>query len=989
MATNTVSRTLPRALKRARCTASTQQTRRVATAAAAVDYHDPAPEYIPPPPLPTTRPSRADTIRDAKPFSAFLTDTHARQHDYLRISLTEKCNLRCLYCMPEEGIALSPPTTQLTTPEIIYISQLFVNQGVTKIRLTGGEPTVRKDILELMRRIGDLRSAGLKELALTTNGISLWRKLDSMVEAGLTGLNISLDTLDPFQFTLLTRRQGFDAVMKSINRVQEMNRAGANIKLKINCVMMRGLNSEQLLPFVEMTREQDIEVRFIEYMPFGGNKWSENKMLPYEEMLAMIKAVHPEFHRVPDRTKSETSKTWQVPGFVGRVGFITSMTEDFCGTCNRLRITSDGNLKVCLHGETEVSLRDLIRKDHGGEPMDDVAFDAIRQIELDRRKGMDGQLSGGEEGWISKERQLLEFIGAAVKRKKERHAGMGELENMRNRPMILIGERATSSRPSSLRRPFSSALSQPWSRIPTHLFSNYPGTASHARYFSTSNRRQSDDTENAGLASRFGFQSLTGLFADEAPRGRYSRPRAETPTPAPKVDELKPDVRNSKPSPKLEETKPGVRNAKPLTGVWKGRSSDEPADQAFFQSAHVAQSSPTVTKSAEGSSATRQTITPAPVAYAPIQVDESRGPKSEDTGKLAVNGRVERDSLAFRRPRSGRDLRPHVQSTRDAAADDYHRAKEEGVLPRPRAPRSLKPRAGRSREVVPDPFAQPSGQRPVVATSKLEPGTRDGAWGLSEDAMQTIDSMNDPHGAPPAISEQEPPAVTVDPEIARTSMRSTSPASEPAKLTHVTSSGEAHMVDVGAKPDTRRVAVAVAYVRFSNPEAFRLIYENSNKKGDVLGTARIAGIMAAKRTSDLIPLCHPIAISKVEVEVNLRAVGGGQSAFTRKRNTNGVVELQAVVETVGPTGVEMEALSAVTGAALTVYDMCKAVDKSMEIAQTRVVYKSGGRSIDHKHPEWARDVGMLWFKKRNLEIPVQVYAEEKKHKKQELDVEDS
>ncbi|KAK4969191.1 hypothetical protein LTR42_009470 [Elasticomyces elasticus] len=940
MATNTVSRTLPRALKRARCTASTQQTRRVATAAAAVDYHDPAPEYIPPPPLPTTRPSRADTIRDAKPFSAFLTDTHARQHDYLRISLTEKCNLRCLYCMPEEGIALSPPTTQLTTPEIIYISQLFVNQGVTKIRLTGGEPTVRKDILELMRRIGDLRSAGLKELALTTNGISLWRKLDSMVEAGLTGLNISLDTLDPFQFTLLTRRQGFDAVMKSINRVQEMNRAGANIKLKINCVMMRGLNSEQLLPFVEMTREQDIEVRFIEYMPFGGNKWSENKMLPYEEMLAMIKAVHPEFHRVPDRTKSETSKTWQVPGFVGRVGFITSMTEDFCGTCNRLRITSDGNLKVCLHGETEVSLRDLIRKDHGGEPMDDVAFDAIRQIELDRRKGMDGQLSGGEEGWISKERQLLEFIGAAVKRKKERHAGMGELENMRNRPMILIGG-------------------------------------------------QSDDTENAGLASRFGFQSLTGLFADEAPRGRYSRPRAETPTPAPKVDELKPDVRNSKPSPKLEETKPGVRNAKPLTGVWKGRSSDEPADQAFFQSAHVAQSSPTVTKSAEGSSATRQTITPAPVAYAPIQVDESRGPKSEDTGKLAVNGRVERDSLAFRRPRSGRDLRPHVQSTRDAAADDYHRAKEEGVLPRPRAPRSLKPRAGRSREVVPDPFAQPSGQRPVVATSKLEPGTRDGAWGLSEDAMQTIDSMNDPHGAPPAISEQEPPAVTVDPEIARTSMRSTSPASEPAKLTHVTSSGEAHMVDVGAKPDTRRVAVAVAYVRFSNPEAFRLIYENSNKKGDVLGTARIAGIMAAKRTSDLIPLCHPIAISKVEVEVNLRAVGGGQSAFTRKRNTNGVVELQAVVETVGPTGVEMEALSAVTGAALTVYDMCKAVDKSMEIAQTRVVYKSGGRSIDHKHPEWARDVGMLWFKKRNLEIPVQVYAEEKKHKKQELDVEDS
>ncbi|KAK3624336.1 hypothetical protein LTR56_021054 [Elasticomyces elasticus] len=454
------------------------------------------------------------------------------------------------------------------------------------------------------------------------------------------------------------------------------------------------------------------------------------------------------------------------------------------------------------------------------------------------------------------------------------------------------------------------------------------------------------------------------------------------PVPLPKVEEPKPDVRNAKPSPKLEETKPDVRNAKPLTGVWKDRSSDEPADQAFFQSAHVAQSSPTVTKSAEGSSATRQTITPAPVAYAPIQVDETRGPKSEDPGKSAVKGRVERDSLAFRRVSRGRDLRPHVQSTRDAAADDYHRAKVEGVLPRPRAPRSLKPRAGRSREVVPDPFARPSGQRAVVATSKLEPGTQDGAWGLSEDAMETIDSMNDPHGAPPAISELEPPAVTARPE---TSMRPTPPASEPAKLTHLTSSGEAHMVDVGAKADTRRVAVAVAQVRFANPEPFRLIFENSNKKGDVLGTARIAGIMAAKRTSDLIPLCHPIAISKVEVKATLRAVGGGQFPFTRRRNKYGAIELQVVVETVGPTGVEMEALSAVNGAALTVYDMCKAVDKNMEIAGVRVVYKTGGRSGTHAVDEWAvsDDVGRAWFESRGLATPDYVGALERTRKGRE------
>ena len=339
--------------------------------------------------------------------------------------------------MPEEGVQLSPNKDILTSAEIYYLSALFVNQGVNKIRLTGGEPTVRSDIVPLMQQIGSLRRNGLKELALTTNAISLHRKLDAMVEAGLTGVNISLDTLDPFEFQLLTRRQGFDAVMKSINRIQEMNKVGAGVKLKINAVVMRGLNDHQILPFVEKTRDEDIEVRFIEYMPFGGNKWSKKKMLPYSEMLDMIREKYPNIGRMKD-ARNDTSKTYQIPGFKGRVGFITSMTHNFCGTCNRLRITSDGNLKVCLHGNTEVSLRDIMRQDHGGEPMDEAAFEAIRQLELDRRQRTDLQFDG-EEGWMSKEQQLLGVIGAAVKRKKAKHAGMGELENMKNRPMILIG----------------------------------------------------------------------------------------------------------------------------------------------------------------------------------------------------------------------------------------------------------------------------------------------------------------------------------------------------------------------------------------------------------------------------------------------------------------------------------------------------------------------------------------------------------------------
>lgn len=386
-----------------------------------------------PPPV-QFKPSRFKRINEAKPFSSFLTDTYARKHDYLRISITEKCNLRCVYCMPEEGVPQSAPSHLLTTPEILLLSDLFVSQGVTKIRLTGGEPTVRKDIVPLMQQIGSLRSSGLKELCLTTNGISLWRKLDAMAEAGLTGVNLSLDTLDPWQFQIMTRRKGFDAVQRSINRILEMNAVGAGIKLKINCVVMRGINDREILDFIELGREKDIEVRFIEYMPFDGNKWSEGKMLPFQEMLDRIKVKYPSTEKVRDH-KNDTSKTFKVPGFVGKFGFITSMTENFCGSCNRLRITSDGNIKVCLFDNGEVSLRDILRESNNGNPIDEEAYDAMKQIEMDRRQGR----TTGALGLLHNERKLLDVIGVAVKGKKEKHAGIGELANMKNRPMILIG----------------------------------------------------------------------------------------------------------------------------------------------------------------------------------------------------------------------------------------------------------------------------------------------------------------------------------------------------------------------------------------------------------------------------------------------------------------------------------------------------------------------------------------------------------------------
>lgn len=335
---------------------------------------------------------------------------------------------------------LSAPSSLLTTPEIILLASTFVSQGVTKIRLTGGEPTVRPDILPLMQQLGALRPHGLRELCLTTNGVALHRKLEPMVEAGLTGVNLSLDTLDPWQYQIMTRRRGFDAVQRSIARLHELNRAGADVRFKINCVVMRGVNDREILDFVDMTREKDVEVRFIEYMPFDGNKWSQGKMFSYDEMLDLIRARYPSLQKVQDH-KNDTSKTWRIPGFAGRLGFVTSMTHNFCGTCNRLRITSDGNLKVCLFGNEEVSLRDIVREVNGGLPIDQEALARLRKVAMDHQLPAVSRTGDSAQHLMltPNTTQLLRVIGAAVKRKEAGHAGMDNLEHMKNRPMILIG----------------------------------------------------------------------------------------------------------------------------------------------------------------------------------------------------------------------------------------------------------------------------------------------------------------------------------------------------------------------------------------------------------------------------------------------------------------------------------------------------------------------------------------------------------------------
>ncbi|KOC59289.1 Molybdenum cofactor biosynthesis protein 1 [Habropoda laboriosa] len=325
-----------------------------------------------------------------------LTDLFGRRHTYLRISITERCNLRCLYCMPAEGVKLTKNDGILRIEEIIKIAHLFVNEGVSKIRLTGGEPTVRKDIVDIIAGLKQL--SGLKQVAITTNGLTLTRQLPSLQRAGLDAINISLDTLKENRFEQFTRRKGWSRVMAAIDLAIQL---GYN-PVKVNCVVMKGFNVDEIVDFVNLTKDRPIDVRFIEYMPFQGNEWNENKMVSFKVMKKLIRDTYPELQRLSNEY-NDTSKAYHVPGFTGQIGFITSMSEHFCSSCNRLRITADGNLKVCLfEGKGEVSLRDAIR--NGAS--DDI---------------------------------LKEMIGAAVQRKKKQHAGMINLSQMENRPMILIG----------------------------------------------------------------------------------------------------------------------------------------------------------------------------------------------------------------------------------------------------------------------------------------------------------------------------------------------------------------------------------------------------------------------------------------------------------------------------------------------------------------------------------------------------------------------
>ncbi|GAA2009206.1 GTP 3',8-cyclase MoaA [Microbacterium ulmi] len=320
-------------------------------------------------------PSPVAPMRDvaAAPGAASgpLVDTHGRVHRDLRISLTDRCSLRCTYCMPEQGNEWLARTSILTLDEIARVARVAAADGITTFRLTGGEPLLRKDLPEVVRRLAEITGPEGEpvELAMTTNGIGLGAVLPALVDAGLTRLNVSLDTLRPDRFRELTRRDRLGDVLDGIAAA-----AASGLRpLKLNAVAMRGVNDDELADLVRFAIDHGAEMRFIEQMPLdAGHTWDRARMVTRDEILGAL-AGEWTLTPVPGRGGAPAER-WMLDGEGHTVGVIASVTAPFCGDCDRLRLTADGQLRNCLFSTTEYDLLPILRTDGGGA---DTAIDGM------------------------------------------------------------------------------------------------------------------------------------------------------------------------------------------------------------------------------------------------------------------------------------------------------------------------------------------------------------------------------------------------------------------------------------------------------------------------------------------------------------------------------------------------------------------------------------------------------------------------------------
>ena len=325
-----------------------------------------------------------------------IADSFGRIHDYLRISLTDRCNLRCTYCMPAEGIVLREKSEFMTSEEIIEIATTFVKMGVKKIRLTGGEPLIKKDIVNILTQLSHLPI----ELTLTTNAVLVDKYLQTFKDVGIKSLNVSLDSLKAARMNAISRRAYFNRIMANIDLLID-----SEIDVKLNVVLMKGVNDDEIIDFIEYTKVNKVDIRFIEFMPFSGNEWDRSKMVSIQEILDVANEQFLSIQKLEEKPNS-TSRNYRVDGYVGTFGVISTVTNPFCDSCNRIRLTADGKLKNCLFSADE--------------------SDLLTQL----RSGQD----------------IIPMIRAAVASKKEKLAGMDSFESeqgkeifSKNRSMISIG----------------------------------------------------------------------------------------------------------------------------------------------------------------------------------------------------------------------------------------------------------------------------------------------------------------------------------------------------------------------------------------------------------------------------------------------------------------------------------------------------------------------------------------------------------------------
>ncbi|MFO7720068.1 MAG: GTP 3',8-cyclase MoaA [Gillisia sp.] len=304
-----------------------------------------------------------------------LIDKHKRIHDYLRISLTDSCNFRCQYCMPDENIQCLPNKHLMQVDEIEHIARKFVDLGVNKIRLTGGEPMVRKEFPEILSRISKLPV----ELSLTTNAVLAHKYIENLKAAGVRSLNISLDTLNAETFKKITKRDQFQRVWDNILLMLK-----EGFRVKINVVGIDGVIEKEILDFVAITKDLPLHVRIIEFMPFEGNHWNSKKVVTAEQMLKWVEQEY-DMVKLKDEPHA-TAKKYKAIGHEGTFAFITTMSQHFCGDCNRMRITADGKMKNCLFGSEEMDLLGAVRRGEDIEPL-------IRTSVLRKFKVMGGQFS--------------------------------------------------------------------------------------------------------------------------------------------------------------------------------------------------------------------------------------------------------------------------------------------------------------------------------------------------------------------------------------------------------------------------------------------------------------------------------------------------------------------------------------------------------------------------------------------------------------------